>query len=165
MYLIKVVPPDPRRTVEDEKAQRVFNVCHQAPNASPVVTTVHLHGRIQSGRRPSCGRCYVSPSRPTSPLRGHRRRTPDLLPRGGLAEPRRRNSRHSGPDLIRTPMSGPGRTRSPPGMLTDPTWDVDHNGVLAQRLPSGEVVVHVPLSLAKNGPCTVVHPVDRDVAT
>jgi hypothetical protein len=39
MYLLKVVPPDPRRTVEDEKAQRVFNVCHQAPNASPVVTT------------------------------------------------------------------------------------------------------------------------------
>jgi RNase H-like domain found in reverse transcriptase/Reverse transcriptase (RNA-dependent DNA polymerase)/Integrase zinc binding domain/Chromo (CHRromatin Organisation MOdifier) domain/Integrase core domain len=49
-------------------------------------------------------------------------------------------------------------------MLTDPTWDVDHNGVLAQRLPSGEVAVHVPMSLAKNGPCTVVYPVDRDVA-
>lgn len=41
-------------------------------------------------------------------------------------------------------------------MLHDPSWDFDVNGLLVERLPSGEVQVHVPPSLRHEGPCAVL---------
>jgi hypothetical protein len=48
-------------------------------------------------------------------------------------------------------------------MLTESTWDIDHNELLSKRLPSGEFFVHVPHILAQRNPCKIVHPVGRDV--
>jgi RNase H-like domain found in reverse transcriptase len=41
-------------------------------------------------------------------------------------------------------------------MLQDPSWDHDDNGLLVQRLLSGEVQVHVPPSLRHEGPCAIL---------
>jgi hypothetical protein len=45
---------------------------------------------------------------------------------------------------------------------TDPTWDFDRHWLLVQRLPSGEVVLHVPHGLRAGGPYAVVLPLAED---
>jgi hypothetical protein len=44
----------------------------------------------------------------------------------------------------------------------DPTWDTDQHGLFVQRLPSGELQVHVPPSISGEGPCSIVTPVAED---
>jgi Integrase zinc binding domain len=44
----------------------------------------------------------------------------------------------------------------------DPLWDSDQHGLLVQRLPSGELQVHVPTSISRDGPRYIVTPVDED---
>jgi hypothetical protein len=44
----------------------------------------------------------------------------------------------------------------------DTTWDSDRHGLLVQRLPSGEFQVHVPPSISREGPCSIVTPVAED---
>jgi transposase InsO family protein len=46
--------------------------------------------------------------------------------------------------------------------VMDPTWDYDTNGIFAQRLPSGELHVHVPPSLSRHGPCSIATPIAED---
>jgi hypothetical protein len=46
--------------------------------------------------------------------------------------------------------------------VMDPTWDYDTNGILAQRLPSGELHVHAPPSLSRHGPCSTATPIAED---
>jgi hypothetical protein len=41
-------------------------------------------------------------------------------------------------------------------MVCDPSWDFDQNVLLFQYLPTGEVSLHVPMSLPK--PCTIIQP-------
>jgi hypothetical protein len=43
-----------------------------------------------------------------------------------------------------------------------PLWDSDQHGLLVQRLPSGELQVHVPKSISRYGPCSIVTPVAED---
>jgi hypothetical protein len=45
---------------------------------------------------------------------------------------------------------------------TDPTWDFDRHGLLVQRLPSGEVGLHVPHGLRAGGTYAVVLPLAED---
>jgi hypothetical protein len=47
--------------------------------------------------------------------------------------------------------------------VMDPTWDYDTYGILAQRLLSGELHVHVPPSLSHHGPCFIATPIAEDV--
>jgi hypothetical protein len=44
----------------------------------------------------------------------------------------------------------------------DPLWDSDQHGLLVQRTPSGELLVHVPTSISRYGPCSIVTPVAED---
>jgi hypothetical protein len=44
----------------------------------------------------------------------------------------------------------------------DPLWDSDQHGLLVQRPPSGELQVHVPTSISRDGPCSIVTPVAED---
>jgi hypothetical protein len=49
-------------------------------------------------------------------------------------------------------------------MVRDPSRDYDDNGLLVQRLPSGEAQVQVSPSLRHEGPCTIftITPVTGD---
>jgi hypothetical protein len=44
----------------------------------------------------------------------------------------------------------------------DPMWERDKHGLLVQRLPSGELQVHVSPSVSRDGPCSIVTPVAED---
>jgi transposase InsO family protein len=44
----------------------------------------------------------------------------------------------------------------------DPLWDSDQHGLLVQRLPSGELQVHVPTSVSRDRPSYIITPVAED---
>jgi Integrase zinc binding domain len=44
----------------------------------------------------------------------------------------------------------------------DPLWDSDQHGLLVQQIPSGELQVHVPTSISRDGPCSIFTPVAED---
>jgi hypothetical protein len=78
-----------------------------------------------------------------------------LCPRKRLPVAHRGNSGLSGLRNVRPPMPDPLARTFCMRLPFDPSWDFDHNGLLVQRLPSGEVALHVPPSLPH--PCVVIH--------
>jgi RNase H-like domain found in reverse transcriptase/Integrase zinc binding domain len=58
--------------------------------------------------------------------------------------------------LFDAQCSGQTARRRDAQLDTDPTWDFDRHGVLVQRLPSGEIELHVTHGLRAGGPYAVV---------